>query len=75
MIGASKYNYNTLEPKMLKVNNRQLFNEIFGTEYASDDDLRKYMKHHKTECALAIFDTDKQISFPDYISEAIAYGE
>ena len=75
MIGASKYNYNTLEPKMLKVNNRQLFNEIFGTEYTSDDDLRKYMKYHKTECALAIFDTDKQIGFPDYISEAIAYGE
>lgn len=75
MIGVSRYNYNTLEPKMLKVNDRQLFNEIFGTEYADDDDLRKYMKHHKTECALAIFDTDKQVSFPAYISEAIVYGE
>jgi putative ATP-dependent endonuclease of OLD family len=44
-IGKADYNYNTLEPKLLKANSRVLFNCIFGTEYTSDDDLRKYMKH------------------------------
>ena len=48
-----------------------LFNEIFGTSYTDADDLRKYMKHNKTECALAIFDTDKKVVFPAYIMEAI----
>lgn len=72
-IGGAPYNYNTLEPKMLKVNgnNVALFNAIFGTEYSSLDDLRKYMKHHKTDCALAIFKSDTHIAFPDYIMEAI----
>lgn len=72
-IGGAAYNYNTLEPKMLKANgnNVALFNAIFGTEYSSLDDLRKYMKHHKTDCALAIFKSDTHIAFPDYIMEAI----
>ncbi len=72
-IGAAPYNYNTLEPKILKANGDdvELFNIIFGTKYSSLDDLRKYMKHHKTDCALAIFTSDTRISFPDYIMEAI----
>lgn len=72
-IGNSDYNYNTLEPKIIKANgeNLELFNSLFGTEYEDVDDLRKYMKHHKTECALAVFDTDKELVFPDYILEAI----
>lgn len=36
------------------------------------DELRKYMKHHKTECVLAIFESDKDIAFPEYILEAIS---
>lgn len=72
-IGKNPYNYNTLEPKILKANgnNVALFNSIFGTNYTDADDLRKYMKHHKTECALALFDTDKTVVFPEYIMEAI----
>jgi putative ATP-dependent endonuclease of OLD family len=69
-IGAVDYNYNTLEPKLLKANSRALFNRIFGTKYANDDDLRKYMKQNKTDCAMAIFDTTETIAFPDYILEA-----
>mgnify|MGYP002508187142 CR=1 FL=1 len=72
-IGKNPYNYNTLEPKMLKENSLTLFNELFGTNYSSEDELRKYMKHNKTECALAIFDTKADIKFPKYITEAIAY--
>jgi putative ATP-dependent endonuclease of OLD family len=73
--GKTKYNYNTLEPKILKANNRILLNEIFCKAYATDDELRKYMHNNKTECAMAIFDTDKAITFPKYISEAVEYGE
>lgn len=72
-IGGKPYNYNTLEPKLLKANGDDiaLFNRILGTSYTDADDLRKYMKHHKTECALAIFDTDEAVVFPAYIMEAI----
>lgn len=72
-INGKPYNYNTLEPKLLKANGNDitLFNEIFGTNYTDADDLRKYMKHNKTECALAIFDSDKKVVFPAYIMEAI----
>ncbi len=74
-IGTADYNYNTLEPKLLKSNSRTLFNQIFGTKYANDDDLRKHMKQNKTECAMAIFDSTEKIVFPDYILEAIKADE
>lgn len=75
-IGDAPYNYNTLEPKIIKANDCDLllFNTLFGTEYTGIDDLRKYMKHHKTECALAIFESDEFIKFPEYILEAISNG-
>ncbi len=70
MIGTKTYNYNTLEPKILKSNSVSKLNKIFGTLHA-EDELRKYMKSNKTECALKIFDTQEEIVFPDYILEAI----
>lgn len=72
-IGNRNYNYNTLEPKIIKANREdlELFNSLFKTQFDDVDDLRKYMKHHKTECAMAIYDTDKKVTFPDYILEAI----
>lgn len=79
MIGKKPYNYNTLEPKLIKANsnNLQLFNSLFGTSYTELDDLRKYMKHNKTECALAVYDSDSDIDivFPEYILEAINDNE
>lgn len=71
-IGKKDYNYNTLEPKLLKANSRQSFNKIFGTSYKTDDELRKYMKEHKTECALAIFESEIKITYPQYIMEAVS---
>ena len=72
-IGGSDYNYNTLEPKLLKANgeNLELFNKLFDTTYSSIDDLRRYMKYHKTECALKVFDSEREIKFPQYILEAV----
>jgi len=65
------FNYNTLEPKLLKSNSLDKFNLIFGTEYKSVDEMHKYMKANKTECALKIFNTNEVVNFPKYILDAI----
>jgi len=65
------FNYNTLEPKILKENSRTIMNTILGTAYTTNDDLHKYMKSNKTECALKIFETAEAIKFPQYILFAI----
>lgn len=70
-ISGKNFNYNTLEPKMLKANGRTNVNTILGTSYGNDDELHKYMKGHKTECALKFFDTTEKIVFSEYILEAI----
>jgi putative ATP-dependent endonuclease of OLD family len=70
-IGGKKFNYNTLEPKMLKANNRNIMNTILGTSYKTDDEFHKYMKANKTECSLKFFDTVENFNFPQYILNAI----
>ena len=70
-IGDRPFNYNTLEPKMVKVNGLDKLNKIFGTKYEKDDDLYKYMNENKTVCALKIFDTSEETKFPQYILDAI----
>jgi putative ATP-dependent endonuclease of OLD family len=73
VIGKDKrpFNYNTLEPKLLKVNGLKKLNKVFNTDYISDNDMHKYMKNNKTECALKIFETKEPINFPEYILQAI----
>jgi putative ATP-dependent endonuclease of OLD family len=70
-IEGKKFNYNTLEPKLLKANSLESLNKVIGTNYTEVDDLHKYMKANKTECALQIFDTKETINFPQYILDAI----
>lgn len=65
------FNYNTLEPKLLKKNSLKAFNAIFGTTHESDDLLLSYMKNNKTACALKIFDSATEFTFPEYITDAI----
>ncbi|MBS3950091.1 MAG: ATP-dependent endonuclease, partial [Peptococcaceae bacterium] len=74
-IGDSVYNYNTLESKLLKANSLQVLNGVFGTSYTCEDDLRKYMRRHKTDCALAILETKETMNFPDYITDAVKNGK
>ncbi|MFA6184750.1 MAG: AAA family ATPase [Candidatus Shapirobacteria bacterium] len=71
-IDGKAFNYNTLEPKMLKANSLDSLNKIFGTNYQNTDDLHKYMHAKKTECALKIFETKEIVKFPKYIQDAIA---
>ena len=69
-----KYNYNTLEPELLRANSRQLLSESIGKkkdEFEDDDALLLYMKNNKTKCALKIFNTDKPIKYPAYIEGAL----
>ncbi len=67
----SLFNYNTLEPKLVKENGVSNMNTILGTTYSNIDDLHKYMNKHNTECALKVFEYDGEIKFPQYIIDAI----
>ena len=67
------FNYNTLEPKLLKVNSLKSFNKIFGTNYSEIDDMHKYMKSNKTTCALKIFESSRTIKYPEYIENVIKW--
>lgn len=71
MVGDKKFNYNTLEPKLLKTNGVAKINEILGTSCKNEDELHKHMKNNKTQFALKVFDTTEQINFPQYILDAI----
>lgn len=68
---ASGFNYNTLEPKLLKANSLDTFNSLFGKSFASVNELRQFMKNNKTECALAIFSSKQKINYPEYIVRAV----
>ena len=68
----AKFNFNTLEPLLLKANSLDFFNRIFNKSYPSEKKLLKYMHDHKSECALALFKCSDTISVPDYIRKAIA---
>jgi hypothetical protein len=70
-VGDKPFNYNTLEPKLVKSNSIEIFNRLFGKNYDLDD-LHRYMKNNKTECALAVFSAKTKIDYPKYILDAIA---
>ena len=65
------FNYNTLEPNLLRKNSRSRLNKIFGTSHRTDEALLKFMKANKTDCALKIFNTKRTVKFPRYILKAI----
>jgi predicted ATP-dependent endonuclease of OLD family len=71
IVGGKPFNYNTLEPKLLKANSVDAFNLLFGTDHKVDE-LHKYMLRKKTDCALAIFSAPTKITYPQYILDAIA---
>lgn len=65
------FNYDTLEPCLLRANTLEIINRVLGKSYLSDDDLIKYMVGNKTECALKIFNAEENINYPNYIKKAI----
>ncbi|MDB5620402.1 MAG: ATP-dependent endonuclease [Tardiphaga sp.] len=62
----------TLEPQLVRVNGLEKLNRILGKHFANVDDLTEYMKAHKSETALRLFDSDEPIDIPGYIRNAIA---
>lgn len=66
------FNYNTLEPKLLKANSLATLNAVLGTSAATEDELHLHMRANKTESALAIFNSKTKIAYPDYITSAFA---
>lgn len=69
------FNYNTLEPNFLKSNSLEILNKVLGTSYTTTDELHKFMKANKTECALKVFETEETLQFPKYILDAIEPDE
>jgi putative ATP-dependent endonuclease of OLD family len=69
-VNGKPFNYNTLEPKFVKVNGVEQINAILGTA-KTEDELHLFMKANKTDCALKIFDTKQRLIFPNYILDAI----
>lgn len=65
------FNYDTLEPCMVRANSLQTLNTILNENFKTEDDLIKYMVNNKTECALKIFESDIILNYPTYIEEAI----
>ncbi|AVH55719.1 MULTISPECIES: ATP-dependent nuclease [Streptomyces] len=63
--------YKTLEPQLFKVNGLTDLNAVLGQSHRTDTALLDYMSKHKTDCALAIFESDQTITMPSYITEAI----
>lgn len=65
-------NYKTLEPQLLKHNDRTVINEILGKNYDTDEKLLAYMERNKTEVALRFFETAREWTVPSYIEAALA---
>ncbi|WP_405884333.1 hypothetical protein OG747_40630 [Streptomyces sp. NBC_01384] len=63
--------YKTLEPQLFKVNGLTDLNAVLGQSHRTDTALLDYMSKHKTDCALAIFESDQTVTMPSYITEAI----
>lgn len=71
MLCGEAFNFNTLEPRMLAANGRKVMNEILGTRFDDDEKLLIHMRGNKTECALKIFNSKADITFPGYVADAI----
>lgn len=70
-IGGKPFNYNTLEPKLLKANGLNAMNKILGTRFEEPAEMHRLMRANKTDCALRIFKTQEPVVIPDYILKAV----
>lgn len=68
---GGNFNYDTLEPCIIRANSLEKINKILNKNYTTDDDLIEYMVGNKTECALKIFKSKANINYPNYIKKAI----
>lgn len=62
----------TFEIAMSECNSLANFCAAIGATYSSKSELLKYLLGNKTEWALKAFETAQNLSYPDYISDAIS---
>ena len=67
------FNYNTLEPKMLKANGLDTFIQVFGEKYDTTTKMLRHLHSQKSESALSLLKTPVKISYPQYILDAISH--
>ena len=66
------FNCNTMEPKLVKANSLEKMSEVLDKDFEDLIALHKFMKGNKTDCALKIFKFEGEVSYPQYILDAIA---
>lgn len=62
----------TLEPQIVKCNDIETLNGIFGTSFGDKDALSEYMIENKTECALQLFEAEQDFEIPQYVQNAVS---
>ncbi len=70
-IAGESFNFNTLEPRMLDANGCAAMKEMLGTAFDEEEALLKHMRANKTDCALKIYNFEKDVKFPAYVNAAI----
>lgn len=61
----------TFELQIVKCNDLDVLNKVLGVEYPNKDSLGKFMCQNKTECALKIFESAEEITYPEYIQKSL----
>lgn len=69
-----RVNYNTLESEIYESAGAEILSKILQKTIDNRDGMLKYMEGHKTDVALAIFDSTERIRYPDYIVRAINWA-
>lgn len=69
------FNYNTLEPKMLKANSLDVFKKIFGAKYNTVTKMLRHLHATKSDSGLSFLTTTEVLVYPQYIIESITHGQ
>ncbi len=61
----------TLEPQLVASAGLDMVNAVLGKSFETEKEASLYMGKYKTDSALSFFKTDKSITWPQYIQDAI----
>lgn len=61
----------TLEPQLFASNGLDRMNSLLGKKFTTKEELLSHMANHKTDVAVALFDATENITWPQYIEDAI----
>lgn len=68
------FNFNTLEPQMLKANGLEKLKSIFGEAYDTNAKMLRHLHANKGLSGLMFFKTDKALAYPAYITKAVKWA-